>query len=76
VVRSAGLRDPRVIIDLRSVRVASVVAEFDRDQAELVETVSLRYERVWFGGASVDRRAGSEQTNWFAWDVVANRPAG
>lgn len=76
VVRSAGLRDPRVIVDLRGVRVTAVSAEYDREETDLVEAVALSYERVWFGGAVVDRRGSSEQTNWFAWDVAANRPAG
>ncbi len=76
VVRSAGLRDPRVIVDLRGVRVSAVSAEYARDETDLLETVQLTYERIWFGGAVVDRRGSSEQTNWFAWDVAANRPAG
>ena len=57
-------------------RVCAVAAEYARDETDLLETVELAYERIWFGGAVVDRRGSSEQTNWFAWDVAANRPAG
>ncbi|MEA3218778.1 MAG: type secretion system secreted protein Hcp [Acidimicrobiia bacterium] len=75
VVRSTGHRDPRVVIDLRDVLVAEVSATFDQTQVELIETVSLRFGRVWFGGAVIDRRGTSEQVNWFAWDLAQNRPA-
>ncbi|MDH4144581.1 MAG: type VI secretion system tube protein Hcp [Acidimicrobiia bacterium] len=75
VVRSPGLRDARVVVDLRDVRVSSLRASFQRGETEPTESVTLRYRRVWFGSAVVDRRAGAEDTNWFAWDVIGNAPA-
>jgi hypothetical protein len=75
VVRHTGQRVPRVLVDLRDVVVAEVSASFDPASADLLEVVVLRFERVWFGGAVVDRRGGSEQVKWFAWDLARNRPA-
>jgi type VI protein secretion system component Hcp len=75
VVRSTGHRDPRVVVDLRDVLVAEVSASFDALAQDLLETVSLRFGKVWFGGAVIDRRGSREQVNWFAWDLAENRPA-
>jgi type VI protein secretion system component Hcp len=75
VVRNTGHRDPRVVVDLRDVLVAEVSATFDPLALDLLETVSLRFGKVWFGGAVIDRRGSSEQVNWFAWDLAENRPA-
>jgi len=74
VVRSAGHRDPRIIVDLREVSVAAVTAAFEAGH-ELVEQVHLRFGRIWFGGAVIDRRGTGEEMNWFAWDVEQNLPA-
>jgi type VI secretion system secreted protein Hcp len=74
VVRSTGHRDPRIIVDLRDVLVAELTAAFEPSGPELVETVQLRFGRVWFGGAVIDRRGTGEQMNWFAWDVAQNLP--
>jgi type VI protein secretion system component Hcp len=75
VVRSTGHKDPRVVVDLREVVVAEICASFDPTVTDLVENVALRFERVWFGGAVVDRKGSSEQVNWFAWDLGRDRPA-
>jgi type VI protein secretion system component Hcp len=75
VVRSAGHRDPRVIVDLRDVSVTEVAAAYEANAGELVEQVRLRFGRVWFGGAVIDRRGTGEQMNWFAWDLEQNLPA-
>ena len=75
VVRSTGHRDPRVVVDLRDVIVAEISATFDAERGDLWERVSLRFGKVWFGGAVIDRRGTSEQVNWFAWDLAENRPA-
>lgn len=74
VVRSAGHRDPRIVVDLREVSVAAVTAGFEAGR-ELVEQVHLRFGRIWFGGAVIDRRGTGEEMNWFAWDVEQNLPA-
>ena len=75
VVRSAGHRDPRIVVDLREVSVAAVNTAFEPGGIELVERVQLRFGRIWFGGAVIDRRGTGEQMNWFAWDVERNLPA-
>lgn len=75
VVRSTGHKDPRVVIDLRDVRVTELVAGWDEASSDLCEQVTLHFAKVWFGGAVVDRRGSSEQINWFAWDLEHNRPA-
>jgi hypothetical protein len=56
------------------VLVAELTAAFEPTAQELVETVRLRFGRVWFGGAVIDRRGTSEQMNWFAWDLEQNLP--
>jgi type VI protein secretion system component Hcp len=74
VVRSTGHRDPRIVVDLREVQVAEVSTGFEPGGVDLVESVALRFGRVWFGGAVIDRRGTSEQMNWFAWDVGQGQP--
>jgi type VI protein secretion system component Hcp len=74
VVRSTGHRDPRIVVDLREVLVVEIDAGFEPGSGDLVETVALHFEKVWFGGAVIDRRGTGEQMNWFAWDVAKSQP--
>lgn len=75
MVRSTGHRSPRVVVDLRDVWITSVHTGFDVEVGDVVETVELRYGKIWFGGAVVDRRGTGEPLTWFAWDVDQDRPA-
>ena len=52
-----------------------MTAAFVAGGGELVEQVHLRFGRVWFGGAMIDRLGTGEQMNWFGWDVAQNLPA-
>lgn len=75
MVRSTGHRSPRVVVDLRDVRITDVKSGFDDGLGDVVETVELRYGKIWFGGAVVDRRGTGEALTWFAWDVDQGAPA-
>jgi type VI protein secretion system component Hcp len=75
MVRSTGHRSPRVIVDLREVSITRVRSGFDAEVGDVVETVELRYAKIWFGGALVDRRGTGEPLTWFAWDVEHDGPA-
>jgi type VI protein secretion system component Hcp len=75
MVRSTGHRAPRVIVDLREVSITRVNSGFDAEVGDVVETVELRYGKLWFGGAVVDRRGTGEPLTWFAWDVEHDSPA-
>lgn len=75
MVRSTGHRSPRVVVDLRDVWITGVRSGFDNQVGDVVETVELRYGKIWFGGALVDRRGTGEPLTWFAWDVEHDAPA-
>ncbi|MFN0090695.1 MAG: type VI secretion system tube protein Hcp [Acidimicrobiales bacterium] len=75
LVRTTGQMKPRVVVDMRDVAVAAVSARADAPLGELVETVRLRFAKVWFGAARADRGSVLDQTNWFSWDVPADSPA-
>ncbi|MPY94273.1 MAG: hypothetical protein GEV08_14785 [Acidimicrobiia bacterium] len=75
MVRSTGHRSPRVVVDLRDVRITAVTSGFDAVVGDVVETVELSYSKIWFGGAVVDRRGTGEPLTWFAWDVDQDGPA-
>ena len=64
-----------MIVDLREVWITSVRSGFDAEVGDVVETVELRYGKIWFGGAVVDRRGTGEPLTWFAWDVAHDGPA-
>ncbi len=76
LVRATGHRSPRVVIDLRDVRITSVTSTYDAALGDVVEQLELTYGKIWFGGAVVDRRGSSEPLTWFAWDVERDAPAG
>ena len=75
LVRSPGHRDPRLVVDLRGAVVVDITTSHDRLTGEVLDEVALRFERIWVGGAVLDRRGFGEQVNWFAWDLAENRPA-
>ena len=75
MVRATGHRSPRVVIDLRDVRIIGVTSTYDAAAGEVLERLELTYGKIWFGGAVVDRRGSSEPLTWFAWDLDRDEPA-